>query len=64
MTIPNNMNPRAHKFIYIGPTGNLQRTPRVFYLSTGRLIKRRKIIPMAVIDRVIKKLNDLQKNQK
>ena len=43
--ITNNMAPRTHKCIAIRPTGNIQRTQKVFFLNSGRVSKRIKITP-------------------
>ena len=45
-TVTNNMNPRTHKFISLGPTRNLKGTQKVFCPKIERVLKKIKIIPM------------------
>ena len=59
--IINNMNPRTHEWITLGPTGNIQWTQKVFCLNLEIFLKWRKIIPIIVSDRIIKILEDLSK---
>lgn len=51
------MHPRTVEGIALGPTGNIQGTQKVFCIRSGRVIKRRKIIPFHMPDRVIRKVN-------
>ena len=51
--ITNNMIPRNHKCITLGPTENLQGTHNLFCLNTGRALNRRNIISIIAPDRVI-----------
>ena len=55
--ITNTTTERTREAIALGPTGNIQGTQKVFCLKTGLVLKRRKIIPLPVPDRVIKKVN-------
>ena len=56
--ITNTMKPRTRACIALGPSGNIQGTQKVFELSTGLVLKRRKIIPLPMPDSVIKKVTD------
>ena len=61
--ITNDMTLRTHEAIALGPSGNIQGTQKVFCLKTGCILKRRKIIPFPMPERVIKKVNDWGKDQ-
>ena len=59
--IPSNtMAPRTHSAIaLIGPTGNMQGSLKFYSLTTGRVLKQCSFIPMAMPDRVIKRVNSI-----
>ena len=62
--ITKNINPRTHKCISLGMTLNLQGTQKVLFLNTLILLKSINIVPMLVLEQVIRKMNDWYKNQK
>ena len=42
----NNITPRTHACIYLGPTGNIQVTPKYSCLNTGKLLKQKISSPL------------------
>ena len=55
----NSMTPRTHAAIALGPTGNMQGSVKFYCLTTGRVLKRRCFTPLAMPDRVIKRVNTI-----
>ena len=58
-TTTNNMDPITHDSIALTPIRNLQVTQKFFCLYTGRVLKRRSIIPVVAPYQIIRKVNDL-----
>jgi hypothetical protein len=52
------MHPRTFPGIFLGPTGNLQGTHKVFDINTGAVKKPRTITPLTMPDRVIAVIED------
>ena len=55
----NSMTPRTHAAIALGPTGNMQGSVKFYCLTTGGVLKRRSFTPLAMPDRVIKRVNTI-----
>ena len=51
------MTPRTHEEIDLGPSGNLQRTLKLFFLKTGLVLKRHVNTVVPIPYRVINKMN-------
>ena len=61
--ITNNMSPRTHEYISLGPTVNIQGTQKVFCLNSGMVLKRINIFFMISSDQIIYTVKDRGKNQ-
>ena len=64
LVVTNNTTPITYEFISLEPTGNLQRTQKVFCLNTQQVLKLRKIETMVEPDIIIKLVNSCPKGQK
>jgi hypothetical protein len=60
----NSMVPRTHPGIALGPTGNMQGSVKFYCLTTGRVLKQRSFTPLAMPDRVIKRVNAIGAREK
>ena len=63
-TPTNTMAPQTHAAIALGPTGNLQGSVKFYYITTGRILKRRSFTPMPMPDHVIQRVNAIGKREK
>ena len=52
--ITNNTSPRTYEYIALGPTVNIKGTQEVFFLNSGRVMKRINITPMIATYHIIK----------
>ncbi len=50
---------RAYAAIVLGPIGNLQGSVKFYCLTTGRVLKRQSFTPLAMPERVIKRVNSI-----
>ena len=55
--VTNDMTPRKHEAITLGPSNKLQGTQKLFFLETGLVLKRRVHTVVSMSYRVIKKMN-------
>jgi hypothetical protein len=55
----NTTAPRTHAAIALGPTGNMQGSVKFYCLTTGRVLRRCSFTPMAMPDRVIKRVYNI-----
>ena len=60
--ITNNMDPKTHEYIALVPTRNIQEKQKVLCLVSVKVLKIIKIAPIISIDRIIKKVDDWDKN--
>ena len=60
----NCMIPRTHPGIALGPTRNMQGSVKFYCLTTGRVLKQRSFTPLAMPDRVIKRVNEIGAREK
>ena len=60
-TVINDIPPKTHECIALGPTLNMQGTQKVFCLDMGRVLQRSDIIPMLDLNRVTMEVNDWYK---
>jgi hypothetical protein len=54
------MSPCMHEAIALGPTGNLQDSVKLYFLDTGRVLKRCLFTPIPMPDRIIAKVNNIK----
>jgi hypothetical protein len=55
----NTMAPRTHAAIALGPTGNMQGSVKFYCLTTGRVVRRRSFMLMAMPDQVINRVSNI-----